>query len=419
MSVINSSFPYQYFQTFPRLYFLRAFSSQRNLSDVVIVSAVRTPIGSFRSSLASIPSPKLGSIAIKAAIEKAGIQPSDVGEVYMGNVLSAMSGQAPARQAALGAGIPTTTPCTTINKVCASGMKAVMMASQAIATGCQDIMIAGGMESMSNVPNYIGRDVPAYGGFKVEDGILFDGLTDVYNKFHMGVCGENTATVQNISREQQDAYAINSYKRSAEAWKNGVFADEVTPVSVPQKKGKPDLIINEDEEFRKVNFDKFSSLRPVFKKDGSVTAANASTLNDGAAALVLMSAETANTISLKPLAKVVAIGDASMDPIDFPIAPVDAMAKVLKLANLAASEMEMIEINEAFSVVALANIKLLGLDPEKVNVHGGAVSLGHPIGMSGARIVGHLVHQLASGSFGLASICNGGGGASAMIIQKL
>eukprot|EP00795_Rhopilema_esculentum_P017296 gene17296-8874_t len=388
-------------------------------SDVVIVSAKRTPIGSFRSALATIPAPKLGSVAIKAAIENAGLQPSDVGEVYMGNVLSAMSGQAPARQAAIGAGIPTTTPCTTINKVCASGMKAIMMASQAIATGCQDIMVAGGMESMSNVPNYVSRETPAYGGFRVEDGILYDGLTDVYNKFHMGVCGENTASMKGISREQQDEFAISSYTRSANAWKNGRIADEIVPVSVPQKKGKPDTIFAEDEEYKKANFDKFSGLRAVFKKDGTITAANASTLNDGAAALVLMAAETASQMNLKPLAKVVAIGDAAMDPIDFPIAPTDAMIKVLKLAGLRADEIDMIEINEAFSVVVLANIMNLNLDPAKVNMDGGAVSLGHPIGMSGARIIGHMVHQLESGKYGLASICNGGGGASAMIIQKL
>jgi len=405
--------------TIPRLTLLRRMSSRRTLSDVVIVSAARTPLGSFRSALASIPCPKLGSIAIKAAIEKAGVQPSDVGEVYMGSVLTAMAGQAPARQAALGAGVPNTTPCTTINKVCASGMKAVMMAAQAIATGCQDVMVAGGMESMSNVPNYVSRDVPAYGGFQVHDGILYDGLTDVYNKFHMGMCGENTADVKGITREMQDEYAINSYKRSAAAWQNGVFASEIVPVNVPQKRGKPDLVISEDEEYKKVNFDKVASLRAVFKKDGTVTAANASTLNDGAAALVLMAAETAKHMNLTPLAKVVAIGDAAMAPIDFPIAPADAMNKVLKLAGLSANDMEMIEINEAFSVVALANIQDLNLDPAKVNVHGGAVSLGHPIGMSGARIVGHMAHCLSSGNFGLASICNGGGGASAMIIQKM
>eukprot|EP00794_Sanderia_malayensis_P000173 gene173-786_t len=418
------------FREFPGLLTLRTFCTPTRdlfpswlryslVQNVVIVSASRTPIGSFKSALASVPCPKLGSIAIKSAIDKAGIEPHHVGEVYMGNVLSAMAGQAPARQAALGAGLPETTPCTTINKVCASGMKAVMMATQSIATGCQDVMVAGGMESMSNVPNYVSRDVPAYGGFQVHDGILYDGLTDVYNKFHMGMCGENTADKKNISREMQDEYAISSYKRSADAWKNGVFANEVVPVSVPQKRGKPDLVVSEDEEFRKANFDKFPSLRAAFKKDGTVTAANASTLNDGAAALVLMTAQAANSMNLKPLAKVIAIGDAAMAPIDFPLAPTDAMIKVLKSAGLAAGEMEMIEINEAFSVVALANIQDLNLDPSKVNIHGGAVSLGHPIGMSGARIVGHMAHCLSPGSFGLASICNGGGGASAMIIQKL
>uniref|UniRef100_A0A8B9LCQ4 acetyl-CoA C-acetyltransferase n=1 Tax=Astyanax mexicanus TaxID=7994 RepID=A0A8B9LCQ4_ASTMX len=374
-------------------------------SEVVIVSAVRTPIGSFRGSLASVPATKLGSIAIKGAVEQAGIPLEEVKEVYMGNVLQAGEGQAPTRQALLGAGLPLSTPATTINKVCASGMKSVMLASQSLMCGHQDVMVAGGMESMSQVPYVMSREAPPYGGVKMEDLIVKDGLTDVYNKFHMGNCAENTAKNSSISREEQDAYAINSYTRSKAAWESGILAKEVIPVSIPQR-GKPDIVVKEDEEWRKVDFSKVPKLKAVFQREnGTVTAANASTLNDGAAAVVLMTADAAKRLNVKPLY---------------------SEKKKLESCNLSwlfaagvkKDDIAMWEINEAFSVVVLANIKMLDIDPSKVNVNGGAVSLGHPIGMSGARIVGHMAHNLKSGQYGLAGICNGGGGASSIIIQK-
>ncbi|XP_076635905.1 acetyl-CoA acetyltransferase 1 isoform X2 [Colletes latitarsis] len=338
----------------------------------------------------------------------------------MGNVCQASLGQAPARQATLFAGFPKSTICTTINKVCASGMKSIMLASQTLQCGHQEIVLAGGMESMSNVPFYLARGETKYGGMKLEDGIVFDGLTDVYNKFHMGNCAENTAKKLNITREEQDEYAINSYKRSAEAYVNKVFQDELTPVNVPQKKGKPDIVFNEDEEYKRVDFAKFNKLNTVFQREnGTVTAGNASTLNDGAAALVLTTANVAQKMNLKPLARVVAFQDAATDPIDFPIAPSFAIPKLLQRAGVNKNDVALWEINEAFSVVVVGNQKLLDLDPSKVNVHGGAVSLGHPIGMSGARIVVHLVHALKAGEKGVASICNGGGGASSILIEKL
>jgi len=343
-----------------------------------------------------------------------------VQEVYMGNVLTAGIVQAPARQAALGAGLPLSTPCCTINKVCASGMKSIMMAAQSIQCGSQDIMVAGGMESMSNVPFMMRREPIGYGGAKILDGIPSDGLTDAYDHIHMGVCGENTASKYGITREDQDEYAINSYKLSSAAWESGLFADEVFSVEVPAKrKGKPPTTVSVDEEFTKVNFDRFTSLRAVFKKDGTITAANASTLNDGACAAVLASESAANSRGLNALARIVGYADAACAPIDFPIAPALAMPKALKQAGLTIDDMTMLEINEAFSCVVIANIKELNLPAEKVNVHGGAVSIGHPIGMSGARIVAHMVHQLQPGQYGMAGICNGGGGASAIIVQKL
>lgn len=397
----------------------RSYASKPTLNDVVIVSATRTPIGSFLGSLASQPATKLGTIAIQGAIEKAGIPKEEVKEVYMGNVIQGGEGQAPTRQATLGAGLPISTPCTTVNKVCASGMKAIMMASQSLMCGHQDVMVAGGMESMSNVPYVMSRGATPYGGVKLEDLIVKDGLTDVYNKIHMGNCAENTAKKLSISREEQDKYAISSYTRSKEAWDAGKFANEITPITISVK-GKPDVVVKEDEEYKRVDFSKVPKLKTVFQKEnGTVTAANASTLNDGAAAVVLMTAEAAQRLKVKPLARIAAFADAAVDPIDFPLAPAYAVPKVLKYAGLKKEDIAMWEVNEAFSVVVLANIKMLEIDPQKVNVHGGAVSLGHPIGMSGARIVVHLAHALKQGEFGLASICNGGGGASAVLIEKL
>ncbi|XP_054005933.1 acetyl-CoA acetyltransferase, mitochondrial isoform X2 [Hylaeus anthracinus] len=338
----------------------------------------------------------------------------------MGNVCQAFEGQAPARQATLFAGFPKSTICTTVNKVCASGMKSIMLASQTLQCGHQEIVLAGGMESMSNVPFYLARGETKYGGMKLEDGIVFDGLTDVYNKCHMGNCAENTAKKLNITRNEQDEYAINSYKRSAAAYENKVFQGELISVNVPQKKGKPDITFNEDEEYKRVDFSKFNKLNTVFQREnGTVTAGNASTLNDGAAALILTTTNVAQKMNLKPLARVVAFQDAATDPIDFPIAPSFAIPKLLENAGLNKNDVALWEINEAFSVVVVANQKLLDLDPSKINVHGGAVSLGHPIGMSGARIVVHLVHTLKTGEKGVASICNGGGGASSILIEKL
>ncbi|KAM0732844.1 Acetyl-CoA acetyltransferase, mitochondrial [Formica fusca] len=398
----------------------RLYSSKVNLNDVVIVSAVRTPMGSFLGSLSNVSATKLGAVAVQAAVERAGIAKEQVKEIYMGNVCQGFLGQAPARQAALFAGLPKSTICTTVNKVCASGMKSIMLASQSLQCGHQEIILAGGMESMSNVPYYLARGETPYGGVKLQDGIVFDGLTDVYNKCHMGNCAENTAKKLNITRQQQDEYAISSYKRSAAAYENNVFKDELVSVSVPQKKGKPDVIFIEDEEYKRVNFEKFGNLNTVFQKEnGTVTAGNASTLNDGAAALILTTSEVAQRLNLKPLAKVVAFQDAATDPIDFPIAPAFAVPSLLQNAGVNKNDIALWEINEAFSVVAVANQKLLDIDPTKINVHGGAVSLGHPIGMSGARIVVHLVHALKAGEKGVASICNGGGGASSILIEKL
>lgn len=400
------------------LQFVRNFTKVSGLKDVVIVSAVRTPVGSFLGSLAQVPAPKLGSVAIQAAIESAGIPKDAVNEVYMGNVLQGMEGQAPCRQATLGAGLPNTTPTTTVNKVCASGMKSVMMAAQSIMCGHQDVMVAGGMESMSNAPYYMKRGTTPYGKVELLDAIVFDGLTDAYGKYHMGVCGETTAKKFNIGREAQDAYAIRSYKLSQQSAKDGLFKNEIVPVQIPQKKGDP-VVVSEDEEYKKVNFDKFPQLKPVFQKDGTITAANASTLNDGAGAIVLMSAEAANRLGAKPLARILGFADAAIEPVDFPTAPAHAVPKVLEYTGVKSEDIAMWEINEAFSVVVLANIQMLGLDINKVNIHGGGVSLGHPIGMSGNRITTHLVHALKPGQKGMAAICNGGGGASALLIEKL
>jgi len=398
----------------------RCYSSKTSLNDVVIVSAARTPMGSFRSSLASLRAPELGAVAVKAVVERAGVDPHAVEECYMGHVLQAGAGQAPARQAALMGGLNRSTPCTTVNKVCASGMKAIMQASQSLMCGHTEVMVAGGMESMSNVPFSMPRGDSMYGGVMLKDGIVSDGLTDVYNKFHMGNCGENTAKKLGISRQAQDEYALGSYARAAAAWQAGVFTDEVTPVTIKGKRGKPDTQVGEDEEYTKVNPAKFSKLATVFQKEGgTVTAGNASTLNDGAAAVLLMTAQAAERHGLTPLARVVGFADAATDPIDFPIAPALAVPKLLASTGVPMDKIARWEVNEAFSVVVLANIQLSELDPARVNIHGGAVSLGHPIGMSGARLVVHLAHTLKAGEIGVASICNGGGGASAIMIERL
>jgi len=377
-------------------------------------------MGGFRGGLKDLPAPRLGAIVIQAAIERAGIDKDAVQEVYMGNVCQAGEGQAPCRQATLFAGLSKSTPTTAINKVCASGMKSIMLAAQNLQTGQQEVMVAGGMESLSNVPFYLTRGELPYGGTKLIDGVAFDGLTDVYNKIHMGNCAENTAKKFSISRKEQDDYALRSYHLSAEAYKNGLIQQELVEVRIPQKKGKPDLVVSEDEEYKRVDPARFPKLPTAFlKENGTLTAGNSSVLSDGAAACVLATAEAAERLGAKPLARIVSFADAATDPIDFPIAPGFGVPIALKRAGLRKEDIALWEINEAFSVVVLANIKMLDIDPEKVNVHGGAVSLGHPIGMSGCRIVNHLVYALKAGEYGLASICNGGGGSSTVIIQKL
>ena len=388
---------------------------------VVIVSPVRTPIGSFMGGLSSITAPKLGAAAIKGALEKIQLDPNLVNEVYMGNVVQAGVGQAPARQAAIFAGLSNEVACTTINKVCASGMKAVMLASQAIQCGDADIVIAGGMENMSLIPHYMNlRSGTKFGPNTMVDGMQKDGLTDAYDNNAMGVSADLCANEYNISREEQDAFAIQSYKRSSEAWNSGKFNNEVIPVSVPQRKGDP-IVISKDEEFSNVNLDKIPSLNPAFTKDGSVTAANASTINDGAAALILMSEEKALSLNLKPLAYVRSYADAAQEPKWFTTSPAKALPIALKKAGLTTSDVDFFEFNEAFSVVGLANSKILGLNNDKVNVNGGAVSLGHPLGCSGARIIVTLINVLEQNNakIGAAAICNGGGGASAIVIEKI
>lgn len=391
------------------------------MKEVVIVAATRTPIGSFGGSLAAISATQLGAQVIKSAVEKADLRPDQVQEVYMGNVMSANLGQAPATQAAIFAGLPYS-PATTVNKVCASGMKAIMLAAQSIAVGQNDIVVAGGMESMSNVPYYLDKARNGYrlGNGQIIDGLIKDGLWDVYNDYHMGSAAELCAVDCNISREEQDAYAIESYNRAQKAQADGKFKDEITPVELKDKKGDITLFAD-DEEPKAVKFDKIPSLKPVFKKDGTVTAANASTLNDGAAALVLMSREKAEELGITPLAKIVSYADAQQAPEWFTTAPSKAIPLALHRAGLSVEQIDFFEINEAFSVVAIANNDLLKLDPAKVNVNGGAVALGHPLGASGARIIVTLLHVLQQnqGKFGAAGICNGGGGASAMVIENL
>ncbi len=388
--------------------------------EVVIVAAARTPIGSFMGSLSSITATQLGATAIKGALDKIKLDPSKVQEVFMGNVVQAGVGQAPARQAALSAGIPDTVPCTTVNKVCASGMKAVMQAAQAIALGDADVIVAGGMESMSNIPHYVHmRNGKKFGPATLVDGMQKDGLVDAYDQNAMGVCADLCATEHNFSREDQDTFAIESYNRSAKAWEEGKFDDEVVPVEVPQRRGEP-VMVKQDEEFKNVKMEKITSLRPAFSKDGTVTAANASTINDGAGAMVLMSADKAKEMGLTPLATIKSYADAAQEPKWFTTAPAKALPKAIEKAGISQDDVDYFEFNEAFAVVGLANMKILGLDSSNVNVNGGAVSLGHPLGCSGVRILITLLNVLKQNDakLGAAAICNGGGGASAMVIER-
>lgn len=393
------------------------------MKAVYLVSAVRTPIGSFGGSLSGVSPTQLGATAIKEAVSRAGIEHALVEAVYMGNVVSANLGQAPARQAALGGGLSKNVTCTTINKVCASGMKAMMIAAQDIMLGQADVIVAGGMENMSQIPFYL--DKARFGGYGYGngtfiDGLAKDGLTDAYGGMAMGVCADATAQKYHFSREEQDAFAIASYQRSAEAWEAGYFSKEVVPVHVPQKKGEP-VIISQDEEYKNVKFDKIPSLRAAFGKEGTVTAANASTINDGAAATILMSEQKVKELGIEPLARIVAFADAEHEPEWFTTAPTVAAPKALKKAGLTTSQIDYFEINEAFAVVALAFMREMGISHQQTNVFGGAVSLGHPLGCSGARIIVTLQNVLTQkgGKYGLAAICNGGGGASAMIIENL
>ncbi len=388
--------------------------------EVVIVSAARTPIGSFLGSLSTIPAPRLGAIAIKGALSKISLKPEMVQEVLMGNVVQAGTGQAPARQAAIYADIPNTVPCTTVNKVCSSGMKAVMQGAQSIALGDTDIVVAGGMENMSLIPHYLhARTGTKFGPTTLVDGMQKDGLVDAYDQNAMGVCADACATEYNFSREDQDAFAIQSYKRSAAAWDSGKFDNEVVPVEVPQRRGDA-LVVSKDEEYINVKMEKIPSLRPAFTKEGTVTAANASTINDGAGAMVLMSKEKADELGLKALATITGYADAAHEPEWFTTAPAKALPKALDKAGITIDDVDFFEFNEAFSVVGLANMKILGLNDSNVNVNGGAVSLGHPLGCSGVRILITLLNVLEQNNakIGAAAICNGGGGASAMIIER-
>tara|TARA_B100001057_G_C22786676_1_gene925867 strand:- start:36 stop:1217 length:1182 start_codon:yes stop_codon:yes gene_type:complete len=389
--------------------------------SVYVIAAVRTPMGSFLGTLSSVAATDLGAAAIRGALSKSGVSANQVDEVFMGNVLQAGLGQAPARQAAMAAGIPNDVPCTTINKVCASGMKSIALAAQAVANGDIQVAIAGGMENMSRVPHYFNvRSGTKFGDVKMKDGMLLDGLTDVYNSTHMGNCAELCAKEHNISREEQDNFAIESYNRSARAWAEGAFQDEVIPVVIPQRKGDP-ITVDTDEEFSQVKMEKVRSLRPAFQKDGTITAANASTLNDGASALILASEEAVKANEWTPIARIVSTADAAHDPEWFTTAPAKAIPRALNKAGWQSDDVDLWELNEAFSVVGLINIELMGLDAERVNVNGGAVSLGHPLGSSGSRIVVTLIHALRVRNLkkGGAGICNGGGGASALMIEAL
>jgi acetyl-CoA C-acetyltransferase len=391
------------------------------MKEIVIVAAKRTPMGSFGGCLSSVPATELGAIAIRGAIDSIKLNVNLIDEVFMGNVLQANLGQAPCRQAAIFAGISENTPCTTINKVCASGMKAIFLAAQSIKCGDSEIVVAGGMENMSMVPHYYNaRKAKKLGDVILIDGMVKDGLTDVYNKVHMGSCADDCAKEYNISRKEQDTFAIESYKKAGDAVNSGLFKNEIVSVTVPQRKGEG-IIINEDEEFKNVKIEKIEKLKPVFSEDGTVTAANASTLNDGASAIILMSREKANELNLKPLAKVISYADASQDPKWFTTSPTKAIEKALRKSNLKVENIDYWELNEAFSVVGLVNTKLLKISPEKVDVNGGAVALGHPLGSSGSRIVVTLINVLKQngGKLGVAGICNGGGGASALIIENI
>ena len=392
------------------------------MKRVFIVSAVRTPMGSFNGKLSGISAPNLGAIAIKGALAKAGVKPTDIDEVYFGNVLQAGLGQAPARKAAIFAGLPNTTPCTTINKVCASGMKSVALGASSIMLGHNDMVVTGGMENMSQVPHYLpgSRGGYKYGNFTAVDGLAHDGLRDVYNEYMMGSAADNTAKVHGITREEQDEFAINSYKTSAASWEAGKFKDEIVPVEIPQRRGDA-IIMDEDEEYKNVRFDKIPSLRPVFEKDGTVTAANASTINDGAACIILASEDKVKELGLTPIAEVVSFADAAQEPECFTTAPAKAIPIALERAGCTIADVDAFELNEAFSVVGIVNTKILDIDAAKVNVNGGAVALGHPLGASGARILVTLINVLKQngGTIGAAGICNGGGGASAMIIRNI
>lgn len=385
--------------------------------EVVIVAASRTPVGSLNGALKGFTAPQLGIVALKHAFDKFNVNPEHVEEIYFGNVVQAGVGQSPARQVALGAGMKSTSDATTINKVCASGLKAITLAVQAIKTGDRSVVAAGGMESMSNAPFLLPRQNPLFGKLEAKDSLENDGLWDIYNNFAMGNCGEAAAEKHGITRQAMDAHAIESYKRADRAWTEGVFKEEVAPVTIKGKKG--DTIFKEDEEYKKVIFEKVPSLKSAFRPGGSITAANSSNLNDGASALILMSAEKAQELGVKPLAKVISYADAGVEPIDFPSAPTVALPLALQKANLTINDITLFEINEAFSVVVRIAEKVLGIDPSKINVNGGAVALGHAIGNSGSRIVVSLVHALKSGEYGAAGICNGGGAASALVIQKL
>lgn len=391
------------------------------MKEVYIVSAVRTPMGSFGGTLAGVPATKLGAAAIKGAIERINLDPKQVTEVFMGSVMQANLGQAPARQAAKFAGLPDNVHCTTVNKVCASGMKAIMLGAQSIMLGDNDVVVAGGMESMSQVPYYLenNRWGAKYGHGQIIDGLAKDGLTDVYGNYPMGNCAEICAKEKNFTREQQDAFAIESYKRSAAAWAAGKFNDEIIPLTVKTKKG--DVLFAEDEEYKNVNFEKIAALKPVFVKDGTVTAANASTMNDGASAVILMSKEKADALGIKPLAKIKGYADAEQNPDWFTTTPSIAVPRAVEKAGLKMSDISYYELNEAFAVVGLANMEIMKLDPSKVNVNGGAVSLGHPLGSSGCRIIVTLINVLKQNKakYGAAAICNGGGGASAVVIENL
>lgn len=401
----------------PRARFSSPSFTRAMSNEVVIVSASRTPVTSFNGALKGFTAPQLGTIALKHALESKNIDPALVEEVYFGNVVQAGVGQSPARQVALGAGLKTSSDATTINKVCASGMKSIMLAAQSIKLGEASVVAAGGMESMSNAPFLLPRQNPAFGKFTTKDSLETDGLWDAYNNFAMGNCGERAAEKYDLTRESLDEHAIESYKRAARAWKDGAFDAEIVPVTVKGKKG--DTIIKEDEEFTRVIFDKVPSLRSAFKQGGVITAANSSPLSDGASALILMSAEKAKELQLTPLAKVVSWADAGVDPIDFPEAPTVALPKALEKAGISYDDVSLFELNEAFSVVVRIAEKLCNIPSDKINVNGGAVALGHAIGNSGSRIIVSLVHALQSGQYGAAAICNGGGAASALVIQKL